>query len=270
MSDHESSAGVEVDSTGPWWGEWTLDEGETRWWALGALLVGVHRKAREWRVGYEYFAEGTAMLPMSERSVDELKTASRYIFSRTGGELKISPALADRAVVTRPVSPLYLPPGEETLMYVSSQAWVRVEAVDPGKVLLDVPSVRPSDTWFGPSTRDGELCYASKTHARLVLEDLPRQPFRAVTPLQIVNESDSEMMLERVSLPVTGLTLYASEAGELWTQSVSMRAGRDRQLASLKLKDQPPGQIENPVVVSAPREIHHERDLVRAFSSIFT
>ena len=256
-------------TSGIWWGEIPLAEGETRWWTLGSLLVGVERRAREWRVGYEYFSTGDAILPVSDRDVDELKTATRFVFTRPGERVRLTPALADRPVVTRPVSPIYLPPGEETLMFVSSQVWVRVEAVDLGKVLLDVPSVRPSDTWFGPSTREGELCYASKTHGRLDLGDLPDQPFRAVTPLQIENQSDSELMLERVSLPVPRLTLYASGSGALWTQKVTMRSGQDKQLASLKIKKPPPSQLNQPVMVCAPREVHQERVLVRAFSSIF-
>lgn len=264
------AAGATTGTVNVWWESCRVNEGETRWWALGPLLVGVQRKTREWRVGYEYFTGGDAIRPVSERSVDELETATRFIFSDPGDELRLSPALADRPVVTKPVSPLYLPPGEETMMFVSSQVWVRVEATQPGKVLLDVPSMRPSDTWLGSSTREGELCYASRTHGRLSLDDLPQQPFRAVTPLQIVNESQSELLLERIGLPVPNLSLYASQSGGLWTQKVGMRCSGDSRLAALRLKAQPPRQAGNPILITGPRIVRQEGVLIRAFGSIFS
>lgn len=262
-------AHVHVQETPIWWGESQVQESETRWWALGSLLVGVQRKAREWRVGHEHFNTGEAILPVSDRPVDDLKTATRFVYAQPGERIKVIPALADRPVVTRPMSPLYLPPGEETILFVSSQVWVQMEAVELKTTLLDVPSVQPSETWFGPSTLDGEICYATKTHGRLLLEDLPLQPYRAVTPLEIINESAAALKLERVSLPVPNLTLYASDSGSLWTQKIIMRCGKDSQHASLKIKKRAPYQADNPVVVASPRQVLSERVLVRAFSTFF-
>ena len=266
---NSGAAGEAADEKDVWWREYELGGGETRWWTLGSLLLGVERKPREWRIGYEHFPDSGAILPVSDRSVDEMKSATRFIFSKPGDAIRLVPALADRPVVTRPVSPLYLPAGEDALMFVSSQAWVRVEAVSIDKVLLDIPSVRPSDTWFGPSMQTGELCYASRTHARLSLEDLPQQPFRAVTPLEIVNEAESDLMLERISLPVPNLTLYATGAGALWTQKVSLRCGRDLRHASVRIGERPRDLVDDLVEMAGPRKVHEERVLVRAFSSIF-
>lgn len=254
-----------------WWGEFEIAEDECRWWTLGPLLLGIERKEREWRVGYETSAAGDATAPGTNRSVDELESSARHVFAKPGAAIRLTPALADRSVVTRPVSPLNVPPGEQAMLFVSSPVWVRIEAVGPGpgKQLADVPVARPSDTWFGRSTFEGELCYATRTHGRLRLEDVPVQPFRAVTPLEIVNESEKELKLERVSLPVPYLTLYASDSCDLWTQKLTMRCEGNAQLATVRIRESAPAQISGAVKVAPPRKQQEGRVFKRALTSLF-
>ena len=57
------------------------------------------------------------------------------------------------------------------MIYVSTPLWVRVDVHDPPQFLQEIPVIRPSDTWFGPSTREGELGYAGRTHGRLNFEN---------------------------------------------------------------------------------------------------
>ena len=252
-----------------WWGEFELAENERRWWTLGPLLLGIERKQHEWRIGYEESADGNTGELQTNRSVDELESSSRFVCAHPGAGIRLTPALADRAVVTRPLSPLFVPPGESAVLFVSSPVWLRVEAIEPGLELADVPVARPSDTWLGPSTREGELCYASRTHGRLKLEDLPVQPYRVITPLEIVNESNFEIRLERVSLPAPNLSVYSSNAEGLWTQKVKMRCEDDARLAALRIKQRPPRQVPEAELVSPPRQAQSERVIRRALSSLF-
>lgn len=252
-----------------WWGAFEISEDERRWWTLGSLLLGIERKEREWRIGYEGSKSGDATVPGTNRSVDELEYSARYVFAEPGAGIRLTPALADRPVVTRPVSPLNLPPGEQATLYVSSPVWVRIEATGPAKQLADVPVARPSDTWFGRSTREGELCYATRTHGRLRLEDLPVQPFRAVTPLELVNKSKTELKLERISLPVPYLTIYASNSYDLWTQKLTMRCEDDAQLATVGIREGAPSQVTGAEHVAPPRKQQEGRMFKRALTSLF-
>lgn len=252
-----------------WWGEFELAEDERRWWTLGSLLLGAERKSREWRIGYEVSTNGDATLPGTNRSVDELAFSARYVFARPGAGIRLTPALADRPVVTRPVSPLNVPPGEQATLYVSSPVWVRIEAAAPARQMADIPVLRPSDTWFGESTREGELCYASRTHGRLSLENLPVQPFRAVTPLEIVNKSGQALKLERVSLPVPYLTIYASDAYDLWTQKLVMRCEDNARLATVRIRQGAPSQITGAEHVAPPRKQQEGQVFRRALTSLF-
>lgn len=257
------------NSAARWWGDFELAEDERRWWTLGPLLLGAERKRHEWRVGYQESPNGDAAVPETNRSVDELASGGRFVFANPGDAIRLIPALADRPVVTRPLSSLFVPPGEDSMLFVSSPVWVRIEAVDPGVELADVPVARPSDTWFGASTRAGELCYATRTHGRLQLENLPVQPYRAITPLEIVNESKSVLKLERVSLPVPYLTIYSSDSHDLWTQKVSMRCEGDAQLVSLRIKKRVPSQISGAELVAPARKEQESRVFIRALTSLF-
>ncbi len=256
-------------STGKWWGEFELAEDERRWWTLGPLLLGAERKQREWRIGHEESSNGEAAAPKTNRSVDEMAEGGRFVFADPGSEIRLTPALADRPVVTRPLSPLYVPPGEQTVLFVSSPAWLRIEAVGPGVELADIPVARPSDTWFGPSTREGELCYATRTHGRLRLEDLPVQPYRIITPLEIFNESKSELKLERLSLPVPYLTIYSTGSQDLWTQKVNLRCEDESQLVALRIKQRAPSQISGAEPIAPPRKKHEAQVIKRALTSLF-
>jgi hypothetical protein len=83
------------------------------------------------------------------------------------------------------VTPLYVPPAEIATIFVRSPLWLRIEVGDALIALQEVPMLRPSDTWFGPTTMEGELCYASQTYARLNLEKLPIGPHHAGTQVTI-------------------------------------------------------------------------------------
>ena len=256
-------------NTGRWWGEFEFAEDERRWWTLGPLLLGAERKRHEWRIGHEEFSNGEAAVPETNRAVDELETSGRFVFANPGAAIRLTPALADRPVVTRPLSPVSVPTGESVLLFVSSPAWVRVEAVVPGVELADVPVARPSDTWFGASTREGEICYATRTSGRLRLEDLPVQPYRVITPLEIVNDSSVTLSLERLSLPVPYLTIYWSAPLGLWTQKIKMRCEDEAELVTFRIRQRAPSQISGAEQITSPRKVQDNRVIQRALSSLF-
>jgi hypothetical protein len=67
--------------------------------------------------------------------------------------------------------------------------------------IFDQPTHRPSDTWFGPTTMTGELCYAIRTSVRLNLENLPARPGRAISVVQVKNQSRTDLKVEKPRVP---------------------------------------------------------------------
>jgi hypothetical protein len=136
-------------------------------------------------------------------------------------------------------------------------------------LLDELPSLRPSETWFGPSTTEGELCYATRTAGRLHLETLPVLRYRAITRILIRNRAHDALLVERIQLPVQYLSLFQAPNDLLWTQAVTLERGRDGGLAGLHIEDRPPAEAEGAVLIREPRQASRTGLLGRTFSTLF-
>ncbi len=276
-----------TNETEPWWGTFSLDENTGGRWEVGPSTVWLYRKTHEWRVLHRPTADPQATDPMANRSNatvpvpgadmsevfdsanDDLQI-SRYSFRQTSGRVVLQPALADRPVVSRPEHPLYVPPGESVTLYLSTAVWIRVELAESGSLLQELPSYRMSDTWFGASTVDGELCYATRTAGRLQLENLPRRFHRAVTPLRIKNTGTDALALERVQLPVEYLALYTTPTHRLWSQAVTMTRSEGHQGAGVQIRNGPPPDAKGAELLQEPRKTDKRGLFTSTFSAVGT
>jgi hypothetical protein len=114
----------------------------------------------------------------------------------------------------------------------------------------------------------GELCYASRTNARLHLANLPPRPHRATTRVTLRNGADSELVLERLALPVPHLSLHAGAEARLWTPSVTVERDRDGGLAEVRLEATPPAEAGASELVAPAREADSRNVLVRALEAL--
>lgn len=218
-----------------WWGAVTLPVGGVARWRAGPSTVHAERRAADWRLWFEPGPDAYAVVAERPRrthdDAPEGPPSARFSFAETPDTVTVKPALADRPVIVRPESTLSLPPGERVTMYVGAPVWMALKAevrrTRRGRkeaapvVLTEWPTFRPSDTWFGPSTREGELCYAIRTSARLEVADLPLRPHRAVTPVTIENQGATTLVVDRIAVPMPFLALYADRHGRLWSDTVT-------------------------------------------------
>lgn len=180
--------------------------------------------------------------------------------------LQLEPQLADRAVVSRPLVPTELPPRHSVTLLISTPLWVRLRSA--AHTLAELPTTRLSDTWFGPSTRVGELCYAAQTRARLRLENTADSPFRALTPVTITNSGDDNLKLDRVNVPVTHLSLYC-DADRFWTAAISITRERNLVSARVQIDDHAPAQCGGAHKIAEPRRPVRGGVLERAADLLF-
>lgn len=218
-----------------WWGSVTLPVGGVARWRAGPSTVVAQRRASDWLVWHETGTDAYAVAAERARRVEEdppeAAPTARFSFAQTPDTITVSPALADRPVIVRPESPLSIPPGERVTVYASTPVWMALQlqvrrpkrgAKGPSPVVLtELPTFRPTDTWFGPSTREGELCYAVRTAARTAVADLPLRPHRAVTPVTVENQAATPMEITRLEAPLPFLALHVDRSGRLWTDGVS-------------------------------------------------
>lgn len=222
-----------------WWGEVVFPLRQGREWQLAGLELGITRQTSEWHIRArrtpEQSEDNHEWHQRSGNSVEQSQAElTRFVFSETSEQMRLLPRLADRSVVVRPVSPLFVPAGQETTFYVSTPVWLGCYTDGSVEPLLDIAVVIPRDTWFGPSPARGELCYASKVNGYTDLSQLSARPFRAVTPVHVKNMGRDSMPIERINIPAPFLPVYAAESGILWTPALNItRDSHSRQLSIL-------------------------------------
>lgn len=253
-----------------WWGEYSPNSTEINHWQIGPSQLWITQYPQEWRVSHHQTDDVQTLLKqiVKAKTIHEAALVQRFSFKKAPNPLKLLPALADRAMVVKPEEPFYVQAKEEVTIYVDSALWFQI-TVGQGVKLCEMPSHRPSDTWFGPSMIDGELCYANRTAARLRLEDLHLQDHRAITILKLHNDAKDALLLERLRLPVQNLHLYLDAQNRIWTQAVTLVRTESGGLAELKLGKGAPVEAGKVERLADAREKPEKNQVVRAFSKFF-
>lgn len=261
------------EQTRPWWGRYDLQDGQRGLhWRIGPLHLQARRWRQEWRLAWRE-GEDPLDTALDHGVLDELDetdcSVARFAFGDSSRGLALRPRLADRPVVVRPDIPLYVPPGEETVIYVSTSVWVEVMNAEETVTLTEIPSYRPSDSWFGLNTREGELCYASRSLARLRLDEVVQRPHRVVSPVTVRNQAVDALLIERLSVPVPLLPLYASKQNQLWTQPMVMERSSDGKQGALKLEEMRLPDGLEVARISPARKEPPKQGLFRTLESLF-
>jgi hypothetical protein len=257
-----------------WWGVFPIPLGQGAAWRIGPLHLKVRRTPWAWSLAWSRTAVWTdAGLAVAEpfdpaeADTPEYHTA-RFAFGETADPLELRPRLADRAVIATPEAPFHLLPDEQCLAYVSTPLWMAVHVGQERRLAVEVPVVRPPDSWFGKNLVEGELCYGSRTAMRLQADQLPRLHHRAVIPVLLQNRGGDSLLVERVRLPVPHLPLLLAADGRCFTPTVQVRrerGGVDR----VTVLDGPPPAVGEMRALAPAREPGALALVAQAFSSLF-
>lgn len=258
-----------MSSSAPWWGEVSLEPGQSGAWRLGPVDLWVQRRAHEWRiylrrpeVGRDAAVE--VQIPAELPAVTSELEVHRYGAVQTSGRLQVSPVLAPRPVVCRPDTPFVLLPGSAVTAFVGTPLWARVQSPG-GRLLHEVDLHRPSGTWFGPDTRTGELCFANRTRLKLDAAELEHVPTRAITPVHLSNDGDQPLLVRQINLPLPRLDLSVAPDGTLWTDPVRLRSQQGGQV-TVDLDETP---ADRRMRVLAPARVdRRERHLIAALADV--
>ena len=258
-----------------WWGDFKLSDDEWGHWQIGPLEIYASRQPTEWRFEWRVGSDpvdDTVLWEIVESTpgVNEEFNVCRYSFEVASETLRFTPLLADRPVVVRPDSPVYVPSAQRTVLYVTTAAWVEISSVSNSMTpMLQLPVYRPSDTWFGKNTRRGELCYASMTNALGDYKQLALVSHRAITAVEIVNRGKDPLLIEQLRVPVPALSLYVADDGRLWTDGVHFEREEDESVATLEIlatHEHTPAAKE---LLAKPRKPVERHSIVHAFSRLF-
>jgi hypothetical protein len=259
-----------------WWGEFQLELGACRYWRIGPLSLWVTRLEREWQVAHRWSDDPLDSTYEPARADVEIPAGierRRYLFVDGGKRLSLTPRVADRPVVARPEQPLIIPAGESATLYVASPVWVELgvfgdgrRANSPGRAFAELPTWRMSSTWFGESTLEGTLCYA--TRSRAILEPEPTRGPRIVTSVELRNACDTALRVQRLALPLPQMSVFCDDQDELWTEAT--RVDHDLAVVSpAQIESSPPSQAGPTTLVSRARQDRQQNVLARALAAAF-
>lgn len=256
----------------PWWKPVQLAQQQCWRYAIGPLTIYLQRHASEWWLASESLGDTEEQFRLEQGEVAQIPEElaySRFAFDRSPDSFLLRPRLLDRPVVVRTNQPVNIPPDQKITFFISTPVCVAVEL--PGDLeLREIPVLRLSDTWFGPSTRIGELCYSTRTQARNSRNEVLLRPHRAVTPVTVHNRSEKMLIIDKISLPVPFLAVYGRADGALWTDPLLLEHVSDDALAKLKVGEQPPEGISRAELLTPARELPRKGGLVRAFVDMFS
>lgn len=262
------SPGAEI-----WWGAHDIAVGSCGRWRIGPTALWIQRLHAEWRLATEP-VDGSDELVEVEVPADppdllELDAVARFGMSHDGTEITLQPRLADRPVVTQPRKPFFVPPHESVVVFVGSPVWLALSLAGEVDPFHELPIARPADTWFGPPTDAGQLCYASRTYCRLRREQLPVLPHRALSRVRVINKASTAFLLERMQLPVEYLELYRGGDGALWSQDVELVHAEADVPAPMTIRRGAPGLAASAEHVAGARKHDGSNLLVGAFTALF-
>lgn len=174
----------------------------------------------------------------------------------TAGEeitVLLRPAFPERTVIVQPEVPFVLLPRAEARIFVRVPLRIQVVALLPDEaevVLRSVETVVLSDTWWG-GFLEGELCSWLTTSARRVVGPEHLEAHLAICPLHLVNQSRSDLRVEKLAFRVEHLSLYADGRG-FWSDESRVRYQGDVEGSQIDMSGRPPEEADAPRLVHAP------------------
>ncbi|WP_111497427.1 MULTISPECIES: hypothetical protein [Marinobacter] len=261
------------NESGAWNHTYNLASGQTQKHELSETRFWVTLLDNEWQVRWERNAGETDRTEWRQQVSHVLPGSEvkqhRFIRPDEDGDLLFMPAMADRPTMIRPYQPLTIPAGRECTIYVATLVWLRILVGRTRTQLMELPLAEPSLTWVGRTTMDGELCYTAPTYARLVLDAVPKRPWRAISPVRICNRRQEPLLLERFSLPTPSLPLYRNERDQLWTPQVTVVCETEMAQASLRVARRLPAEAGECEKLAEARSWHDRGVLTKALDRIF-
>ena len=252
------------------WRPRSLEAGETRLWQIGPLKLYLYRTEHEWHLASELVREEEDEMAVAEEATapEDLEW-KRWANPNGHDRVRLAPLMPDRSVVVRPKSPLAYPPGTESTLYARIPVWVQLNAGPQEKeaALCEIPSLTLSNTWFGPDTTEGELCYALASTLVSDLEHVTSAPHRSICAIRVRNESEEILHLERLCIRAQHLSIYGLD-GRLWSSQIKVDYQAPAEPSRVEYSDNRFRGREDAEHLAEPRAPIREGLVARSFARV--
>lgn len=254
----------------------TFDLHNTYKLSVGALELYINLLENEWRFRHCYVSEDETgiekpiQLSLLDTMLRDDLQPMRFICSESTNSLQIRPQLANKSIVAKPLIPVFLPSKQSVTIYISTPLSLALFLDKQKNSILEIPTIKLSDTWFGPKPHIGELCYSSRFSGRISLSELPKRASRIITPVKITNNGADNLKLEKISIPCDYLAVYLSKNNELWTPTLSILRETDKNKTEVSISKTLHPSLEGAKRIGEPRVGDQTRLLSKTIDMLFS
>jgi hypothetical protein len=245
------------------WDAFDLQENQIYYWKIGTCNLWMTKDKTEIYIA-SIHAENIDIQKGSD--IPENLFWSRFALKDKVTSIEFVPIMPDRPVVVKPESSFYLTKNTMKNIYVRVPVWISINVAAKSKMqLLEIPSVILSNTWFGDLS-EGELCYWLSSGARSQIEVDPATPFMAICPLTLQNQSDENLLVEKLAVRTENSTLYMHN-GQLWSDMIFITYTGQSEISKVIFTGKPHKEIAGAIKISEPRKKQNKKLLVKTFDT---
>jgi hypothetical protein len=249
------------------WDAVQIAQGQCALWRFPQRSIWVERVESEWHVLSlpEHGAEARASL-MPRAQKPESSQWRHYLHDESGA-LQPSPVLPDRPLVVRPDRSLTLLPGQSTLFYIELPVWFMLSTAGQRAArIFEEPLGSLTRTWFGDPVT-GELCWGLATRLHHRLDSAQPRSWLSVCPLAIENDSETDLVFEKICLHVENLNLFRGPE-RLWTNSLNAVFKGPEQATQIEIVHGPPSYEQGVDLVQPARQPATGLNIRRTFGML--
>jgi hypothetical protein len=248
-----------------YWKEYEFAVNRTLQFKAGFAEVLVKHIRNGWLIKSRIHDQPNAGLQVVE--VDGIEDDSQVVHFQTGesDQLIVVPALPNKAVVFRNNKNIKISAGQSANLYFRIPLTMQFyfQEVKDENRLFEIPLQRLSDTWFGEAD-SGEPAYSIGSNYDTDFAEIHANPWEAITPVEIINNTTGLLDLQRLILRVEDFSIYLKNK-QLLSDYVTIEFKGQEQAGSVNLGIRREIHGEKPLQIAKPRPSESKNLLRRSF-----
>lgn len=247
------------------WKKYEFALNQTRLFKTGFAQVWVKHIPNGWLIKSQMNNHPINGLEVED--VDDLEDSADVLHYHSGKshELIVVPALPTKSVVFRNNKNLKISAGEATDLFLRVPVNLQIyfQEVKDENRMLDLPTKRLSDTWFG-DIDGGEPAFSIGSNYDKSFPEVQAFDWEAILSVEIINNTSGSLDLQRLILHVEEFQIYLKNK-QLLTNHATIEFKGQEQAGSVNLSVRKEIHGDKPIQLARPRSLDSRNLLRRSF-----
>jgi hypothetical protein len=252
-------------SKNKFWGKCDIREKTKSHFSIGSLKLWLELYEKELKAAF--FHSNSENENNSSSEIPSDIVWNRWSIKTDQPPISLEPQFPDKPIVVKPESSFRLAKGEKARVYVRVPLWLQIiMGTKQPELLMEMPTVVLSKTWFG-SFFEGELCNWISSGMKKQIEADSSRPYLAICPIQILNKSDVELLIEKICLRVINLSIF-DNGDQLWSDEIKITYRGKNEISQFEVGNSPPIEAPSAKLITKPRTILKKSKIALTFSTL--